>query len=576
MNIRTLIAIMIPISMANIYKQEDMDKRKLDKKFIRIEEIGLTLQEDEAILSQKIAKILGLKSEEIVGFSVVKKAVDSRDKKNILLVYSVDVEIEDPGGYFLQKAKINMKNIKRHRVRLQEPYVYEIKKISVLEKNKHPVIAGTGPSGLFAGLVLAEAGMRPILVERGKEVDERVKDVEKFFTTGKLDVRSNVQFGEGGAGTFSDGKLHTVVDNPRKKFIFEELAEAGANPDILIDAQPHIGTDKLREIVKNIRKKIIALGGEVRFDTCLTNIEVENDRLIAGIFNGQEKIPTEDLVLAIGHSARDTYQMLYEKELEMKAKPFSMGVRIEHTAEMINRAQYGEFHAHPKLPTARYRLVAHLDLDRSVYTFCMCPGGTVVAAASEEGRLVTNGMSEEAQAGQNSNSALLVNVLPGDFPSEHPLAGVEFQRHWEEKAFEAGGGDFKAPAQLVGDFLENRPSEKIGIVKPTYGPGVTMTTLAGCLPDYVLTSLKKSLPILDRKVKGFAHPEAVLTGVETRSSSPVRIVRGKDFQSSIRGIYPAGEGAGYAGGIVSAAIDGMMIAEAIIEERLEKMKTNGE
>lgn len=553
-----------------------MDYQLPKNNLIRIDEISLTLQEDEAVLFEKIAKILGLEKKEIIGFSVVKKAIDSRDKRDILFVYSVDVEIEDPEGYFLQKAKANMKNIKRHRVRLQEPYVYGIKKAPASGKSNRPVIVGTGPSGLFAGLVLAEAGMRPILVERGKEVDERVKDVAKFFATGKLDVRSNVQFGEGGAGTFSDGKLHTVVDDPRKKFIFEELTGAGANPNILIDAQPHIGTDKLREIVKNIRQKIISLGGEVCFETCLTDIGTENGKLVAGIFNGQEKIFTQELVLAIGHSARDTYQMLYEKELEMKAKPFSVGVRIEHTAEMINKAQYGEFYAHPKLPTARYRLVAHLDQDRSVYTFCMCPGGTVVAAASEEGRLVTNGMSEEAQAGQNSNSALLVNVLPSDFPSEHPLAGVEFQRHWEEKAFEVGGRNFKAPAQLVGDFLENRPSEKIGMVEPTYGPGVTMTTLAGCLPDYVLKSLQKSLPILDRKVKGFAHPEAVLTGVETRSSSPVRIVRGKDFQSNIRGIYPAGEGAGYAGGIVSAAIDGMMIAEAIIEKRLEEMKTKGE
>lgn len=549
---------------------------KPENNLIRIEEIGLALQEEEAVLLGKIARILGLEKEEILDFSIVKKAVDSRDKKNILIVYSVDVRIEDPEKYFLEKAKSNVKKIKRHRVRLQAPYVYEIQKVSSDKDKKRPVIVGTGPSGLFAGLVLACAGMKPILVERGRQVEERVKDVENFFATGKLDTKSNIQFGEGGAGTFSDGKLHTVVDDPRKKFIFEELAEAGADPKILIDAQPHIGTDRLREVVKNIRQKIIQLGGEVRFETCLTDIEVRDGKVAAGIFNGEEKIVIDELILAIGHSARDTYQMLYEKELEMKAKPFSMGVRIEHTAEMINKAQYGEFYAHPKLPTARYRLVAHLDQDRSVYSFCMCPGGTVVAAASEEGRLVTNGMSEEAQAEKNSNSALLVNVLPSDFGSEHPLAGVEFQRHWEEKAYEAGGRNFKAPAQLVGDFLDNKPSEKFGSVVPTYAPGVTMTSLDGCLPDYVLTSLKKALPILDRKVKGFSDPEAILIGVETRSSAPVKIVRDESFQANIRGLYPAGEGAGYAGGIISAAIDGMMIAEAIIEKRLAEMKTKAE
>ncbi|MBU0769273.1 MAG: hypothetical protein KJ687_09285, partial [Proteobacteria bacterium] len=290
---------------------------------------------------------------------------------------------------------------------------------------------------------------------------------------------------------------------------------------------------------------------------------IRNKKVVAAVFNGNEKILVDDLVLAIGHSARDTYQMLYDNKLEMKAKPFSMGVRIEHRAEMINRAQYGDFYKHPKLPTARYRLAAHLKKNRSVYSFCMCPGGAVVAAASEEGRLVTNGMSENAQDGQNSNSALLVNVSPDDFSSEHPLAGIKFQRYWEEKAYQSGGGNYKAPTQLVGDFLENRPSVRLKNVSPTYTPGVTLTTLNDCLPDYILASLREALPIFSRKIKGFANPEAILTGIETRSSSPVRIVRDETFQSNIRGIYPAGEGAGYAGGIVSAAIDGLKVAEAI-------------
>ena len=411
--------------------------------------------------------------------------------------------------------------------------------------------------------------MRPILVERGKNVDERVKDVGNFFATGKLNINSNVQFGEGGAGTFSDGKLHTLVNDPRKKFIFESFVKAGANPEIMFDAQPHIGTDKLRGVVQNIRKKIIDLGGEVRFEKCLTDIEIKDGKIKAAILDGKARIETDDLILAIGHSARDTYEMFFSKGLVMRQKPFAIGVRIEHKAEMINKSQYGEFWNHPNLPTARYKLVAHLENDRSVYTFCMCPGGTVVASASEEGRLVTNGMSEEKQNRENSNSALLVNVLPDDFESSHPLAGVEFQRKWEEKAYELGGGNFKAPAQLVGDFLADRISEKIGNVLPTYRPGITLAELKRCLPKYVAESLKKALPILHKKISGFADPEALLIGVETRSSAPVKIVRDeKSFQSNILGIYPAGEGAGYAGGIVSAAIDGMMVAEKIIEKHL--------
>ncbi|MBT3393626.1 MAG: hypothetical protein HN411_00755 [Waddliaceae bacterium] len=534
------------------------------KNSIRIDEIDLKLEESESVLSEKIAEILGISRCEIIDYVVVKRAVDSRDKRKIQFVYSVDVKLSDPEKYFSEILLRDKGKVLRHRVRLQPPYEYEIKEV-LFDKNKsRPVVIGTGPSGLFAGLLLAKAGLKPIVVEQGKKVEERVKDVNKFFTTGKLNVKSNVQFGEGGAGTFSDGKLHTVINNPRKKFVFEELIEAGASPEIGIDAQPHIGTDKLREVVKNIREKIIELGGEVRFETCLTDIEIRDEKVVAAVFNGNEKILVDDLILAIGHSARDTYQMLYDNKLAMEAKPFSMGVRIEHTAEMINRAQYGDFYRHPKLPTARYRLAVHLENKRSVYSFCMCPGGTVVAAASEEGRLVTNGMSEKAQDGKNSNSALLVGVSPSDFESEHPLAGIKFQRYWEEKAYQAGGGNYKAPTQLVGDFLENRPSVRFKNISSTYKPGTTLTTLNGCLPDYILASLREALPIFSRKVKGFANPEAVLVGIETRSSSPVRIVRDENFQSNIKGIYPAGEGAGYAGGIISAAIDGLKVAETVI------------
>jgi len=533
---------------------------------IRIDEIILGLNEKETVLLDKILAILGLKEEQIIDYEIVKKAIDSRDKKRILFVYSVDVEIQNPENYLAKTFALVKGKMKRHRVRLQAPYVYLTKTVSVDESRVRPIVIGSGPSGLFAGLLLARAGLKPLIVERGKDVDLRIKDVEKFFATGELDVKSNIQFGEGGAGTFSDGKLHTLIDNPRKKFIFEELIKSGALPEIAYDAQPHIGTDKLRQIVKNIRQKIIRLGGEVRFEKCLTDIEIVDGKISTVVLNRKEKISVSELILATGHSARDTYEMLHKRNVEIQAKPFSIGVRIEHSTEMINKAQYGEFFAHPKLPTARYRLVAHLEKNRPVYSFCMCPGGTVVAASSEEGRLVTNGMSEHAQNGFNSNSALLVNVLPSDFDSNHPLAGIEFQRLWEERAYLAGGGNYKAPAQLVGDFLQNKPSEKISSVASTYGPGVTMTSLRDCLPKYVLASLREALPILDRKVKGFAHPDAILIGVETRSSSPVKIVRDETLQSNIKGIYPTGEGAGYAGGIISAAIDGLMVAEVIIEK----------
>jgi uncharacterized FAD-dependent dehydrogenase len=375
-----------------------------------------------------------------------------------------------------------------------------------------------------------------------------------------------MQFGEGGAGTFSDGKLYTLINDPRSKYIFTELIKAGAPKEIAVSATPHIGTDKLRGVIKNIRQEIIKLGGEIRFAACLTDLEIKNNKLEAIILNNKEKIPVDDLLLAIGHSARDTYKMLYDRKLKMTAKAFSIGLRIEHRAEMINKAQYGAFYNHPKLKAARYKLVQHLDNKRPVYTFCMCPGGYVMGATSEEGAVVVNGMSEYAQAGTNSNSALLVPVTPSDFVSDHPLAGIEFQRQWERKAYLAGGSNYSAPAQLVGDFLNGRASKEIKSVKPSYRPGVKMTSLDSCLPNYVLGSIREALPFMDKKIKGFAHPEAVLTGVETRSSAPVRVWRNEKCESNISGIYPAGEGAGYAGGIVSSAIDGLTVAEAIIEK----------
>jgi uncharacterized FAD-dependent dehydrogenase len=544
----------------------------MHKNLVRIEEINLSLEEDEFLLAERIVKILGIPEEDVLDYAIVKKAIDSRDKERITLVYSVDVEIKNPENYFFKTSAMVRGKAKRHRIRLVSPYQYRIDCVKTADEKNRPIVVGSGPSGLFAGLVLARAGLRPIILERGKSISERIADVDAFQEQGKFNPDSNIQFGEGGAGTFSDGKLHTVIDDPRKKFIFDELVQAGAPVEIMIAAQPHIGTDKLREVVKNIRQKIIRLGGEVHFQKMLTDIKIENGNMGEIIINNDEPMRADELVLAIGHSARETYQMLHESGIEMRAKPFAIGVRIEHTAEMINQAQYGKFYEHSKLGVARYRLVAHSEKNRSVYSFCMCPGGYVMASSSESDGVVTNGMSEYAQDGKNSNSALLVNVLPSDFESDHPLAGIEFQRKWEKIAYLAGGENLQAPAQLVGDFLQNKASEKAGQIVPSYGPGVKMTSLEKCLPEYVLESLREALPKLDRKIRGFAHPEAVLTGVETRSSSPVKILRDESFQSNIRGVYPTGEGAGYAGGIISAAIDGMRVAEAIIEKRLKAIK----
>jgi len=536
----------------------------MKKLAIRLEEVSLDCESLDRILEKKVSKILDVPFEKFLKFEIVKRSVDSRSRSHVNFVYSVDVWLEDPENVLNKLQKFRKKDLVRHRIRLQEDYVYETFQVDKSKFEKRPVIVGNGPSGLFCALLLARAGLNPLVLERGNDVDRRVEDVERFFKTADLNVNSNIQFGAGGAGTFSDGKLNTLIKNPRIKHIFNELLLAGAPKDIAWQGHPHIGTDKLRGVVKNINKEIVSLGGEIRFGACLTDIKIENAKVMAVIVNDNEEILTDDLVLSIGHSARDTYEMLYEKGVDMERKVFSIGLRIEHRREMINKAQYKDFAKCSALPSARYKLVARAEGFRPVYTFCMCPGGYVVAAASEDGRLVTNGMSEYLQDAENSNSAVLVNVFPEDFESDHVLAGVEFQRKWEKKAFELGGGDFKAPAVLVGDFLNGRRSSKFGNVNPSYEPGVKLGSVDGCLPDYVLGAIRAALPILDRKVKGFAANDAVLTGVETRTTSPVRILRDEFLQSNVKGLYPSGEGAGYAGGIVSSAVDGLRVGEVIV------------
>ena len=524
---------------------------------------GMKLKLKDRDIKKAVMAELRIKETSIKNIMIRRKSLDARKKDDIHYIYTVDVELAEGD-------KI-IKNIKKRKGGADisvSPYKkYELPEGKIKE-GKRPVVAGFGPAGMFAALVLAEKGMCPIVIERGKDVDSRTEDVEKFWNGGKFDPESNVQFGEGGAGTFSDGKLTTRIKDPRSSFVTDEFIEAGAPEEIAYEAKPHIGTDKLKGVVKNIRKKIIELGGEVRFECRLSAIESTDGRVTA-VITDKGKIETDSLILAVGHSARDTFYELAEEGIALEKKPFAVGVRIEHRQSDISRAQYGE--AAKLLPPADYMLTYTTKAGRGVYTFCMCPGGYVVAAASEEGRLVVNGMSEYARDSQNANSALLVQVGPEDFPSDNVLAGVEFQRRIEEKAFKAGGGDYSAPIQRLGDFMEGRVSEKEGEVHHSYRPGTRFTDLNDVLPEFVCDSIKEAIPALGRKLSGFDSPDAIMTGAETRSSSPVRIVRDESGQSvSLKGLYPTGEGAGYAGGIVSAAVDGVRQAENIIKERINK------
>lgn len=524
---------------------------------LRLSNIKLKI-DDEKSLKREILKKLRIGENDLKSYKIAKKSVDARKKDEMYFVYTVDVDV-------LNETKL-LNKMKNKGVNKSPDKSYSYVKKGDKNKDKRPVIVGTGPSGLFAGLILAQMGYKPLLIERGKSVENRVKDINNFWKTGSLNLESNVQFGEGGAGTFSDGKLNTLTKDPKGRKVLEEFAKHGAPEEILYINKPHVGTDILRRVIINIRKSIIELGGEFRFNSKLTDLIIENNMLKAIEINGNEKIDTSIALLAIGHSARDTFQMIYERELEIHQKAFSIGVRIEHPQEMIDKVQYGKFAGNPNLGAAEYKLAAHFSNGRSAYTFCMCPGGEVVASSSEDGRIVTNGMSYQKRNKENANSAVLVGVGPDDFQGDHPLAGVEFQRKWESLAFKAGGGAYIAPGQLVGDFLESRASKEFGSVKASYKPGVKLTDLSQCLPDYVIETLKLALVEFDKKLDGFAHKDALLTGVETRSSSPIRIQRDEFYQSNIKGIYPVGEGAGYAGGIISAAVDGIRVAEQIAME----------
>lgn len=533
---------------------------------LRIHELKLPLEHPEPALRQAILKRLGISDQALVSFTIFKRAYDARKPSAVQLIYTVDCAVKDETSVIRRLAKD--KQIARSPDLAYRPVT------TGRPGAPRPVVIGMGPCGLFAGLILSEMGFNPIILERGKAVRERTVDTFRFWRKGILDPASNAQFGEGGAGTFSDGKLYSQIKDPRHlgRKVLTEFVEAGAPEEILYVSKPHIGTFRLVSMIEHMREKITRLGGEIRFQQKVTDIAVterNGERYLAAvILESGEEIACEQVIMALGHSSRDTFAMLHRRGVFLEPKPFSIGVRIEHPQSIINCARFGpDYNSHPILGAADYRLAHHASNGRSVYSFCMCPGGTVVAAASEEGRLVTNGMSQYSRKERNANAGIVVGVAPDDFPGDwrtDPLAGIAFQRHWEEKAFMAGGSSWMAPAQLVADFLAQRPSRALGKVIPSYQPGVTPTDLALCLPDYALVAMREALIAFGRQIRDFAMDEAVMTGVETRTSSPVRITRGNDFQSlNVRGLFPAGEGAGYAGGILSAAVDGIKAAEAV-------------
>ena len=529
---------------------------------LRLSEVKLPLDHAEADLELAIRarlKDLRVPSDGLVRYTVFRRAHDARKRSDIKLTYIIDVEVKDEAS-----ARQHLDAHPHCSVTPDMAYRF-VAQAPANANLLRPVVIGMGPCGLFAGLILAQMGFRPIILERGKAVRERTKDTWGLWRKNVLNPESNVQFGEGGAGTFSDGKLYSQIKDPKHygRKVLDEFVKAGAPEDILYLSRPHIGTFRLVSMVEKMRATIHQLGGEVRFEQRVEDIDIDNGKVRGVKLSNGETLRCDHVVLAVGHSARDTFQMLHDRGVYMEPKPFSLGFRIEHPQGVIDRSRFGKFAGHKLLGAADYKVVHHCSNGRAVYSFCMCPGGTVVAATSEPGRVVTNGMSQYSRNERNANAGIVVGITPDDYPGG-PLAGIAFQRKWEERAFELGGGDYCAPGQLVGDFIAGRPSTSLGSVEPSYKPGVRPTDLSTALPDYVIEAIREALPQLDKKIPGFAMHDAVLTGVETRTSSPLRVRRGDDFQSiNVEGLYPAGEGAGYAGGIYSAAIDGIEVAEAV-------------
>jgi uncharacterized protein len=536
---------------------------------LRLTDITLPLDHPEEALAAAIRHRLHVGAHAVRGYSVFRRGYDARRRGAIQLIYTLDVDVAD-------EAKLLQRFADDQHVRPTPDTNYRFVTQAPANMAHRPVVIGMGPCGLFAGLLLAQMGFRPIILERGKAVRERTKDTWDLWRKHNLHPESNVQFGEGGAGTFSDGKLYSQISDPKHygRKVLTEFVKAGAPEEIIYVSKPHIGTFRLVTMVENMRNTIESLGGEIRFQQRADDIRIETDadgvRHVRGVVLASgEEIRTDHVVLALGHSARDTFEMLHKRGVYLEAKAFSIGFRVEHPQSMIDRARFGAQAGHPLLGAADYKLVHHCRNGRSVYSFCMCPGGTVVAATSEPGRVVTNGMSQYSRNERNANAAIVVGIEPADFAtyddSGSPLAGIALQRHWESRAFELGGGTYEAPGQLVGDFIAGRPSQALGDVMPSYKPGVHLTDLAHAVPDYAAEAIREAMPAFDRKIKGFARHDAIFTGVETRTSSPVRVRRNDDDLQSrnTRGLFPAGEGAGYAGGILSAGVDGIRVAEAV-------------
>ncbi|ARP91152.1 hypothetical protein CAL14_13335 [Bordetella genomosp. 9] len=530
---------------------------------LRVSEIKLPLDHPEEALPRAIADRLAIPADDLLSFHVHRRGYDARKRDHIQLVYTIDAELRN------ESTVLARFHADPHVVPTPDMRYKFVANAAAAPDAPRPVVVGMGPCGLFAGLILAQMGFRPIILERGKAVRERTKDTFGLWRKQVLNPESNVQFGEGGAGTFSDGKLYSQIKDPRHlgRKVLEEFVRAGAPEEILYVSKPHIGTFRLVSMVEKMRASMEALGAEIRFEQRVADLDLDQGRIRGIMLASGEYLPCSHLVLAVGHSARDTFQMLHDRGVYLEAKPFSIGFRIEHPQSLIDRDRFGKHIRHPVLGAADYKLVHHCRNGRSVYSFCMCPGGTVVAATSEPNRVVTNGMSQYSRAERNANAGIVVGITPEDYPGG-PLAGIAFQRHWESRAFELGGGGYLAPAQRVEDFLAGRPSTALGTVQPSYTPGVTPTDLSTALPDYAVQAIREALPAFDRKIKGYAMADAVLTAVETRTSSPLRIRRkDDDYQSvNVAGLYPAGEGAGYAGGIYSAAIDGIEVAEAVARD----------